>query len=168
MVEKDNVIKESLRFAGISDFKGAYDHAWQWLVREKEYDLQENKYAEKVKGDSKEIDLKWTATKKMTDYFKSKIEISWIILGMSDVEVEIDGKKKKMQKFAEIRIDIKGVLEKDYDSKWEGSRMQKFWKDVYHKYVIPARIEEKQAAVAAIATGFKNEMKSYLDLTGIA
>tara|TARA_Y100000310_G_C20445840_1_gene698358 strand:- start:287 stop:790 length:504 start_codon:yes stop_codon:yes gene_type:complete len=165
MVEKDTIIKEAVKFAGIGDFKGSYNHAYEWL-KEEEFSITEENYVEKVSGDGKDIEIAWTASRTLTDYFKISLSIKWRILGMSDVETEIDGKKKKMNKFAEIKIDTKGVLVKDYDSKWEKTGMLKFLKDVYQKYVIPGRTKEKEGQVAEIVQDFKEEMKAFFALTG--
>ena len=164
MVEKDNVLREQFKFTGLGDFKGAYGHAHTWLSDEG-FDITEDKYKEKIKGDEKEIEVVWTATKKITDYFKIELAIKWEIKGMSEVEVEIDGKKKRMNNFAELKMTIKGILVKDYDNRWEVSRMHKFMKDVYHKYIVPGRIEQKQIEVSLITKDYKDEMKAFFDLT---
>ena len=85
---------------------------------------------------------------------------------MTDVEVEIDGKKKKMNKFVELGIELKGILEKDYSSKWGTSGYEKFFKEMYQKYVIPERTDKKEDEVRDFVQDFKEEMKAFLELTG--
>jgi hypothetical protein len=165
MVEKDPIIKEKIKYSGLGDLKSAYKYAREWLENEG-FNLIEDSYSEKISGSSKEIEIEWTAARKMTDYFKVTLKLKWRILGMSDVEVEIDGRKKNMNKFSDFSIEIKGVLEKDYSNKWEGSAMNKFFKDVYNKYVIPQRTDEKEGQVVGTVQSFKEEMKAYLELTG--
>lgn len=165
MVEKDTIIKEAVKFAGIGDFKGSYNHAYEWL-KEEDFAITEENYVEKIVGDGKEIEIVWTASKDITDYFRFVLNLKWRILGMQDVEVEIDGKKKKMNKFAEIKIETKGVLVKDYESKWEKAGIWKFLKDVYQKYVIPGRTKEKEVQISATVQDFKEEMKAFFTLTG--
>ena len=118
MVEKDTIIKEAVKFAGIADFKEVYRHANEWL-KEEEFSMSEENYVEKVAGDSKDIEIVWTASRILTDYYKIALGIKWRILGMTNVEAEIDGKKMEMNKFVELKIETKGVLVKDYDNKWE-------------------------------------------------
>ena len=165
MVEKDTIIKEAVKFAGIGDFKGIYSHAYDWL-KEEEFSISEENYVEKIAGDAKDIEIVWSASRVLTDYFKISLNIKWRILGMTDVEAEIDGKKEKMNKFVEIKIETKGVLVKDYDSKWEKTGMWKFLKEIYQKYVIPGRTREKEVQVAEVVQEFKEEMKAFLVLTG--
>ena len=165
MVEKDTIVKEKLKYSGLMDLEQAYKFAYDWLKKE-DLNVIEDEYSEKVKSNGKELEIKWTASKKLTDYFKSTYSLKWRILGLSDVEVEIEGKKKKMNKVADLSIELKGVLEKDYSNKWEGSAFNKFIKDVYNKYVIPQRTDQKEDQVRDTVQNFKEEMKAFLELTG--
>lgn len=165
MVEKDNVIKEKVKHSGLGDFKGAYKYAREWLQKEN-FEVTEDSYSEKVSGNAKEIEIEWTANRKLTDYYKAVLKFKWRVLGLVDVEVEVDGKRKTMNKFVELSIEVKGVLEKDYDSKWENSSMQKFFKDVYNKYVVIERTRQKEDQVRGAVIDFKEEMKAFLELTG--
>lgn len=165
MVEKDNIVKESVKYAGLGDFKAGYAYARRWLDEEG-YTVIEDKYSEKISGNAKEIEVNWTASKKLTDYYKSVLKFTWRILGMTDVEVEIEGKRKNMNKFVELLIETKGILEKDYDNKWEPSAFQKFLKDIYQKYVVIERTREKEDEVKNTVQSFKEEMKAFFELSG--
>lgn len=165
MVEKDTVIKEKIKFAGYAKFDDVYNFAYGWWKNEN-FNVVEEQYTEKVKGNAKELDVVWTATKKITDYFKAEVNMKWKILGMEDVEVEVDGKKKKTNKFAELSIEIKGIVVKDYDNKWNATATTKFFKEVYNKYVIPGRNEEMKDKVENFVRDFKQEVKALLELTG--
>lgn len=165
MVEKDTLIKEEVKYEGLGNFKDTYKFAHEWLISEN-FKVTEDKYGEKIKGNEKEIEVVWKCKKKLSDYFAAFIELKWTIRGMTDVEVEIDGQRKKMNKFAELKIAIKGVLEKDVSSKWTGTAMQQFFKDVYHKYVIPQRMEDREDSVKNTVRSLKEEIKDFLELTG--
>jgi hypothetical protein len=165
MGEKDTVVKEKFKYGGLGDFKETYKFARDWFWKE-DFNLIEDSYTEKIVGNGKEIEIEWTATKKITDYFKVILKAKWRILGMTDVEVELDGKKKKMNKFAELGMELKGVLEKDYSNKWGVSGYEKFFKDIYQKYVIPERTDKKEDEVRDFIQDFKEEMKAFLELTG--
>lgn len=165
MAEKNIIIKEKLKYAGYGDFKTIYSYAHDWLKGE-QFSVVEESYTEKVKGSTKDIDISWAASKAITDYFKIDLALKWRVLGMEDVEVEVDGKKKKMNKFSEISIDIKGTLVKDYTNQWNKSATTKFFKELYNKYVIPARTGEMSGEVGKVVQDFKEEMKALLELTG--
>lgn len=165
MVERDRVIKEKIKHSGLGDFKAAYKYSREWLQKEG-FEVTEDAYGEKVSGNSKEIEVEWTAVRKLSDYYKAVLKIKWRILGLVDVEVEVDGKRKNMNKYADLSIELSGVLEKDYDSKWENSPMNKFFKDVYQKYVVIERTREKEDQVRGAIQTFKEEMKAFFELTG--
>lgn len=165
MVEKDTLIKEKLKYAGLGDFKGAYKYAREWLQKEG-YEVTEDVYTEKISGSGKEVEIEWVGSKKLTDYYRSILKFKWRILGMSEVEVEIDGKRKSMNKFVELGIEMKGILEKDYESRWDVSAFQKFFKDVYQKYVVIERTKQKEDEIRKDIQDFKEEMKAYLELSG--
>ncbi len=166
MVEKDKLLLEKLKYAGLGDLKATYKFARDWFVEEG-FGVIEESYAEKISGSgSKEFEIKWVAGKKITDYFRITIRLKWIVIGVSDVEVEIDGRKKKMNKIADLTMEIQGVLEKDYSGKWEGTGMQKFFQELYHKYIIPQRTDEKEEQTVETVQNFKEEMKAFLELTG--
>ncbi len=165
MVEKDIVIKEKVKYSGYGDLKTIYGYAHDWLKGE-QFTVVEENYTEKVKSAGKDIDILWRASKKITDYFKIDLDIKWKILLMEEVEVEVDGKKKKMNKFGEIAIETKGLLIKDYTNQWNKSAATKFFKELYNKYVIPARTEKMKTQVEEIVQTFKEEMKAIMELTG--
>ena len=165
MVEKDVVTKEKMKYVGLGEFKAIYKFARNWFWKE-DFNLVEDTYDEKIVSDGKELKIEWTAWKKITDYFRISLKLKWTILAMSEVEVEVDGKRKKMNKFGELKIEIRGVLEKDYSSRWGGSAFEKFFKEIYQKYVIPQRTEEKEFQVRDYVQEFRDEMKAFLELTG--
>ena len=66
------------------------------------------------------------------------MKVEFEVKELVDVEVEIDGKKKKMNK-GKVSVDIKGDLVKDPESKWDVTPFYRFLRDLYGKYIIPGR-----------------------------
>jgi hypothetical protein len=164
MAEKEQIIRERFANSGLFDFKSFYNFAHSFLLEEK-YGVVEDRYTEKVSGDKRDMEILWVATRFFSDYFKVEIKIRLQIDGMTEVEVEMDGVKKKMNK-GSIRGDIKGLLVKDPDSVWEMNPINRFMRDVYNKYVIPVRVLNMEQRVKRDVTLFKDEMKAFLDLSG--
>jgi len=165
MSEKDQIIKEKLDHAGIFNFAELYTYMHVWLD-DNLYGVNEEKYSEKLSGAAREISFSWKATKQISDYFKIEHTIKVGVKGLTEVEVEIDGKKKKMNR-GKISIDISGVLIKDPKSAWdESSALYKFLREVYDKYVIPQRISDIEDKIVGDVRAFKEEIKAYLELTG--
>lgn len=164
MADKDQVLKEKIGHSGIFDFGAFYKYAHDWFDDEG-YGVVEEKYTEKVGGSGRNIFIEWTATKTITDYFKLELKLKFYIDNLTDVEVEIDGEKKKMNKGV-INIEIKGTLIKDATNKWEASAWWQLLRNTYNKYIIPARVESLEFKVIADVQTFKDEVKAFLELSG--
>jgi len=165
MVEKDVLFKTKVKHKGIFDFSETYRILYEWLV-DQGYDINEKTYKENIgAGGAKEIEIEWDAMKKVSDYFRFLLEIKWHPLGMTSVEVEIDGVKQKMNK-GQFEIEIKSVLLKDYESRWENKPIQKFLRGLYDKYIIRERVEAYEGKLIAEMDEFVAQCKSFLALTG--
>jgi hypothetical protein len=103
--------------------------------------------------------------KLLSDYFRIEHEIKFEIKGMVEVEVEIEGKKKKMNK-GTIDIEIKGILIKDPESKWDKTPFFRFLREVYNKYIIPGRVDKLEDKVRDDVKDYKESLKAFLELTG--
>lgn len=113
-MEKDKIFSSKIKTEGIFDFKDFYKFCYQWLVEEAGLDVIENKYAEKISGDSKKINVEWIGTRKVTDYFKFQIEVKFEVLNLTNVEITKDAKKIKMNK-GSVEVTVKGTLIRDYE-----------------------------------------------------
>jgi len=164
MPEKDKIISNKVKQDGVFDFKEFYKFCYTWLSDEG-YFVSEDKYAEKIIGDAKEIEIKWVAERKISDYFKFQIKIEWFITGMKNVEVEKMGKKVKMNK-GTVEIKAAGYLIKDYEARWETSGFMKFLRGIYDQYLIKARIESYEDKLVGEIDDFLGEIKSFLMLEG--
>jgi len=164
MAEKDIIIREKVEYTGVFDFAQSYEYAFQWL-KDESYNVIEEKYNEKVTSDGREITVEWKASKTLSDYFKSEISIKFELKRVVDVEVDVDGKKKKTNKGI-YRIELKGVLIRDPKSTWESGAYYKFLRDVYNKYIIPGRVDSMEDQVRDDTINFKESIKSFLELSG--
>jgi hypothetical protein len=163
MAERDVITKEKIEFTGLVNFKGYYGFAHNWL-KDELYGVDEMRYVEKVSGSERSIDIDWKAVKPLTDYFKIELTIRWEVRNLTDVEVEIDGKKEKMNK-GKVSIEIKTALVRDPESKMDRSGALKIMRDIYSKYIIPGRIEDMRIKTQQETIRFKEELKSYLDIS---
>jgi hypothetical protein len=165
MAEKERLIKEIIEHTGYFDFKALYSFAHSWLAGQEDYGVVEDNYAEKVSGATRDITVKWKATKEISDYFEIEIEVEFKVREISEVEVEIDGKRKKMDK-GKVSIEIKGNIIRDPESKWDTSPFYRFMREVYNKYIIPGRIDKLEKKIKLEVITFKEELKSFLELLG--
>jgi hypothetical protein len=164
MPEKDNIYKGKIKQAGLFSFKDLYSFAYDYLLEE-DYDLTEKSYTEKITGDSKQIELRWDAVKKVSDYFKFQIKMDWQILGMKEVEVEREGKKIKTNS-GSIEIKFSAYLIKDHEARWEENAFFKFLRGVYDRFIIRQRVDKYEQKLIGETLDIINQCKSFLVIEG--
>lgn len=165
MSEKETIFSSTIKYNGIFSFKELYSFCYGWLTEETGLDLVEEKYEEKLSGESKKIEVVWNGSKKMTDYFKFEAKISFSIDNLTKVEINSGGAKVETNK-GSVKIGIKGNLVRDYEGKFETTAFKKFLRSVYEKWVIASRIEHYEDKIISSCDDFLNQTKAYLDLEG--
>jgi len=163
MVEKDKVWSGKLKHTGIVDFKELYNFCYTWLTDE-DYFVIEKNYNEKITPQGKEVEIQWVAFRKISDYFRFELKFTWRVI-LTPIEVEKNGKKIKADK-AYIEIKIDGVLQKDYEHRWENNSFLKFLRGLYDRYIIRGRIEDYETKLYDEIEEFRRQVKSFLALTG--
>jgi len=164
MAEKDKIFSTKVKYTGIWDFKQIYRFLYDWFV-DQGYKIVEKGYTEKIKADGKEIEVHWEAKRKISDYFQFLIKSDWMILGMSETEVQKEGVKMKMNK-GYIEIKFTAVLVKDYEHRWENTAFLKFLRGVYDRYIIKSRVEGYEDKLLAEVDEVVAQAKSYLAIEG--
>jgi len=162
MSQKTQVYKETFKTTGYWKYSEVYDFMFNWF-RDRHYKIAEDSYNEKIQSNGKEVTATWKSTRKVTDYFKFLVQMDWHILGMKDVEVEVDGKKKKTQN-GEVEIIFKGILIKDYEKRWEDKPLWKFMRGIYEKHVIRATVDEFEDDLEDDVREIIGDLKAFLQL----
>lgn len=106
-----------IRYKGVFDYDGMYKMMHSWLIS-KRFLFNESKYKDKVSTPfGNEIEIKWEAEKKVTEFVKEYILIEFHLWDFSEVEIIKDGKKVKQ---AKTRMEIKffARLELDYSQRF--------------------------------------------------
>ncbi|GAI26093.1 unnamed protein product, partial [marine sediment metagenome] len=85
--------------------------------------------AEKAQEILKDIEIEWTGTRKLTDYFKFELQAKFRILALSNVEIDQNGVKVSTNK-GSVEIKVKGIIVKDYEGKFERTGFRKFLRSV--------------------------------------
>jgi len=163
MAEKDKIFSSKIKYDGVLSFKELYKFCYQWLTEETGLDVIENKYSEKISGDSKNIKVKWSGSRKVTDYFKFDIDVDFEVSNLTTIEIQRDNRKIKTNK-GSIEISIKGTLIRDYEGKFEKTSTQKFMRGIYEKWVIYSRIKEYEGKLVGDCDEFLSQAKAFLDL----
>ncbi|MBT3416853.1 hypothetical protein HON86_03095 [Candidatus Woesearchaeota archaeon] len=158
------VMSTAIKDKGIFDMGELYSLIKEWLTWEGYGDekktFQEEVYVERIKGDSKQIEIKWCAEKFMGPYLLHTINITFNILGMKDIEVEIDGKKIGTNKL-DLSLKMDAKVTTDRQGKF---KKRKFIKKLYEDYIINERISASKSMLSAKAYTLADEIKEYLEL----
>ncbi len=165
MPEKDIIFTSKVKYKGIFPFSDFYNFCYDWLTQETDLLISEDKYKEKLTGEAKDIEIEWTGTREVTDYFKFEVKVKYRILDMTNVEVTQNGKKIKTNK-GDVELNVKGILVRDYKGKFEKTAFQKFMRGIYEKAIIHSRVEELKDKLIEDCNEFLNQAKAYLDLEG--
>ncbi|MBA7670910.1 hypothetical protein ES703_79057 [subsurface metagenome] len=163
MAEKDEIFSSKIQDTGIFLFSDFYRFCYEWLVDETDLKIIENKYSEKLEGDSKKIDVEWTGKKKVTDYFQFEIKVSFRVTNLINVEINQGNAKIKTNK-GKVEVKVKGILVKDYEGKFETNAFKKFLRSIYEKWIIKSRIDQMEDKIIEDCDEFLSQAKAYLDL----
>jgi hypothetical protein len=165
MAEKDTVYSSKIKYGGIFNFKDLYSFCYTWLSEEMGLSVAEEEYSEKLSGPAKNIDIKWTGSAKVSDYFAFQVKVEFKFLNLTEVEVTQNGNKIKTNK-GEVTMKVKGILVKDYEGKFETTAKMKLWRGIYEKWIISGRVKEYEDKLAGGCDVFIGQTKAFLDLSG--
>ena len=165
MAEVEEIYSSKIKYDGLFPFKDFYKFCHEYITEEVGIDLIEKEYSEKINGNEKEVKIKWEGTKDLTDYFQFQIKVEFHILKLSNVEVNKEGVKIKTNS-GSVKIDVKGMLIRDYKGKFETSSSMKFMRGIYEKWVITQRVAQFEDYVNGKCEGFLEQAKAYLDIEG--
>ncbi|MBS3081061.1 hypothetical protein J4221_06315 [Candidatus Pacearchaeota archaeon] len=164
MAEKDRVYKGKFKQGGIFSFKDFYEFLYDYLMDEN-YDIFEDKYVEKLKGESKNLEIKWTATKEVSDYFRFELNLYWIVLDLKKVKVKKNGEEIVMDSgIIEVKFDA--FIVKDYEHRWESHPFWKFLRGAYDRYIIKSRADDYEINLFKEVTEIIAQAKSFLATEG--
>jgi enolase len=164
MSEKDSIYKGKIIQKGVFNFKDVYEFLYDYLVDEN-YDVSENKYVEKLQGDTKNLEIIWSATKEVSDYFKFEITATWSVLGLKKVKVKKEDQELVMDS-GSIEIKFTASIIKDYENRWENNPALKFMRGLYDRYIIRSRIDTYEVKIWDEVNEIVAQTKSFLAIEG--
>jgi hypothetical protein len=163
MGESSNVVDQTIKKKGYFGFSSLYEFCFNWF-KDQGYKLSEDEYMEKEDGGAKEIKIKWTIKKKVSDYFQNKVVLKWHILQLKDAEIERGGKMEKTNK-GDLKIVVTADLVSDYAGRWEDRPFNKFIRGLYDKYIIKTTADEYEDRLEDKAKKFISDAKAFLELS---
>ena len=163
MVETQIIVDgETIAYEGLFDA-----HELFMLIdsffHEKHWDKREIQSLEKVEPQGKIVELELQPYKKITDYVRYVIRIFIRMRNITEVEIEKDGHKIRLNKGL-VNITFDGFLETDYEGRWEAKPMYIFIRTIFDKFIYKVYTGRFEAELVDTVNMLKSQIKSYLNL----
>ncbi len=131
---------QMIKYYGIFDYPGLLRTIYNWGLKQG-MEMHDKKSKHKIpdaRGAEQEQTL--VGWRKVDAYVKFWFTVSTRAEYLKDVDVIVDGKKKRLTQ-GKIRIRITGYVELDYNNRFETSPFMEKVRDFYHKYIIRTKIQ---------------------------
>jgi len=129
-----------IKYKGLFDFDGLYNLIAQWM-KVRGYWFQEDKYKHKVPlPTGAEQEITFIGTREVTDFYQQVVTVDFHLWDMTEVEVEVEGKKKTLTS-ARLEIILYGALNIDYEKRFDKSVLWQSVRDFFLKYILRQDIE---------------------------
>jgi len=136
-----------IKAATAIDFGVVYKKLKLWLEDHGFADERtlEKKYIERIKPNGKQLEIDWHAEKPKSDFFTYNIDLTFLIIGMNDIEVQQGAIKRKLNKgdyelrltayiSASKNLEKLGPLKRIYVNMLTKKRIEEYKKDLYDKF----------------------------------
>jgi len=165
MSEKDIAVSRKLVQDAIFDLNSLLKVIKSWYSQHR-YELIEKEHDEFGSSNDKEIKIVLVANKKIDDYTKFFLNLTFTIKNAKKVNIKkANSTKNGLQ--ANITIVHKAIIESDYDAKWEVKPWRKFWRGIQDKYFFGDKSLKKTEEIKTESDSLLNELKEFLKLNKI-
>ena len=124
--------KLTLRYNGIFDWDGLYAAIVDW-GKMYGYKWTEKAFKHKVpSSEGAEEEIEWVLETKATEYIKYRIELNVHTWDMIDVDIEVNGNKRKLTN-TRLYIIFEPIIEYDWQLRFEGSPFLRKLGQLYNK-----------------------------------
>jgi hypothetical protein len=165
MSEKISVSKGlKIKWKGPFDMTELYKTIKYWLdfngYGDEKKSFREEKYVERIKGEAKQVEIKWSGEKEISKYFSYVIEITYFIIGLKKTKITKDGKEYETDK-ADLELRLSASIITDKKNKFKDKELLKKF---YDKFIIKDRIEGKKIELYQKIYSLHDEIKGFLEL----
>lgn len=163
MSERLEVVSEKkIEYEGVFEATEVTKLIKEW-AKTKEYWYYEGSRTESTKKDGKHAEIKISLQNKFTDYAKLRIETVVSFSKLKDIVVKRDSKKKKVQE-GKVSISMTGILETDYENRWETKPVFYFLRVLFEKYVYSPYTSQFEKKLKEDFLSLQSELKAFLNL----
>ena len=164
MADFDPIIKDShVKYSGVFDAQLLYKKMDEWVKRAKFGKIREVKYVERVKPFGKIIDFSWECNKsELGGYIGIELKIKFLIVGLTEVEVDQGGSKLKLNK-ADLDVTFSSELIRNAD-KNAGWNDKSVLRKLYERFIVKNQIEHFKIGLYKDTEKIIDETKNFLAL----
>ncbi len=112
-------------------------------------------YEEKVDQSGKKIEMRWVGSKKKNPYYTYYIEIIFLLVAVNKVDVEVAGKKIKLEK-GDFELRIGAYVEK-------GMKGSGFLRNLYEKMIAKPQLDTYKFECYDKVSKLQEEIKAYFN-----
>ena len=163
-MEKELLVdKYVLDYEGVFDYDGLIRLIDRWCEDNGFYrDIDSHK--EKVTAEGRNISIGYTLQRKFDKRHFTVICMDLSIEGMKDVEVELDGKKRRMLNRGTVEVTFHGYLMTSEKSRWETKGYAYFIRGVIDKFIYKIDRPEYRGIASSDAFKLINEIRGFLNI----
>jgi hypothetical protein len=163
MAEKSIVAeKSSISYKGFFEAKQLFLVIDRWL-KDNGYEKSEKSAFQKNNETKTFAKHELEPFKKISDYAKFIIKIEVVLSDVENVLIEKEGQKLAVEK-GNIKCSFAGVLETDYQNRWDAKPIYFFMKTVFDKIIFKREQSNFASELNAEVNELKNEVRSFLNL----
>lgn len=163
MTEREVLIeRESLNYSGIFNFQELIDLIKQ-NGSDRGYFALVPRHSETISEKGKYVRYKLVLDKKLSDYAKANIVFEIEILDMTEKNMEIRKKKKKMQE-GRMEVFYTLLFVTDYEKRFDSKPLIYMVRKLFEKYVYPSAMSQQQNKAKEDTMWIVNNIKAYLNL----
>lgn len=157
MAETDYVISGiMIKKSGLIDLRETYRLMKEWFFQRR-YDFIEKEYNDKELEEGKNIFIKWNSEKKVDDYTKMIIDVTFRGNKLEEVKA---GNRNLLK--GNVSILFESYVYKDYEDNWEKNPVSKFIREVFDKFIVKQHFDKIHKDLRAETYAIFDEVKRYL------
>ena len=163
MVQRNILIDgQVIKYDGIMDAKKLCSVVYHWF-KEHHYNLVEKWNFEQTFEEGKQMEVKLMPFKRYDDYTKSEIKATMVFSKLKEVEVELNGVKRKLWK-GTVTISFRATLITDAHNRWNEKPFMFFFRVLMDKFILKGPVGQAEDHCKADCERLMDEVKSFLNL----
>lgn len=163
MGEKRLIVDQlRLNYSGLMNTSELYKTVLGWFY-ERGYDMFERRNSQIITPTGKHMELEIVPWKKNSDYAQTEIKLRWFIKDATDIEVEKEGVKLKLQQ-GELQLIIDAWLVTDYQDQWEKKPAMYFFRTLVDKFIFRGYTDKFESMLVSDVHHLHTRIKSLLNM----